>query len=120
MWTLAYRLLPVTAVLVAFALATGQAASPTGQSNGPREIIVAADGSGNYRTVQEAIAAAPTGTRAHPTLIRVRPGTYRELIYVQREKRFLRLVGDDPATTTVVYGLYAAQPGPDGKPLGTF
>ena len=93
----------------------------TRQSNGPRELVVAQDGSGTHTTLQEAIAAAPTGTRTQPTTIRVRPGTYREVLYVQREKRFLRLLGEEPGKTRwLVYGLYAALTGLDGKPIGTF
>jgi pectinesterase len=83
--------------------------------------VVAADGTGNFKTVHEAIDAAPqlTSTNTHWT-IRVKPGTYRELVYVQREKRFISLVGEDAAKTIITYDLRASQPGPDGKPIGTF
>jgi pectinesterase len=82
---------------------------------------VAADGSGQFKTIQEAINAAPqTSTKAAPWAIHVRAGTYHELVYVQREKHFVRLVGDDPKTTIITYGLYASLPGLDGKPIGTF
>jgi len=81
---------------------------------------VAADGSGDFTSVQEAIMAAPTGTAERPSVLRIRPGTYRELLYVQREKRFLRLVGEDPRTTIITYDLNAKQLGSDGKPIGTF
>lgn len=96
------------------------AAKGTGQSDGPREMTVAADGSGDYRTLQEAINAAPTGTRRQPTVIHIKPGTYKEVLYIQREKRFLHLVGEDAAKTMVTYDLYAGLPGLDGKPIGTF
>ena len=83
--------------------------------------IVAADGNGDYRTVQEAINAAPQNTSAdRPWIIFVKSGTYKEVVYVQREKRFLTLVGEDPATTIVSYGLHANMTGLDGKPIGTF
>lgn len=83
--------------------------------------IVAADGSGQFKSVQDAINAAPaTSSAASPWTIRVRPGIYRELVYVQREKHFVRLVGDDPRTTVITYDLRASLPGPDGKPIGTF
>ena len=85
-------------------------------------MTVAADGTGTYKTVQEAINAAPTGSPGHPTVIHVRPGIYKEIIYVQREKRYVRLLGDDPdpAKTIITYGLYAGMTGLDGKPIGTF
>jgi len=96
-------------------------AAAFGQAPPAVDAVVAADGSGQYRSVQEAINAAPQETSAtRRWIIAVRPGTYHELLYVQREKRFVMLVGDDPATTIVTYGLTAGDPGPDGKPMGTF
>lgn len=86
----------------------------------PTELIVAADGSGRFKTVQEAIMAIPAGTPADPVIIRIKPGTYKELLYVQREKRFFHLVGEDPSNTILTYDLYAGMQGPDGKPIGTF
>jgi pectinesterase len=82
---------------------------------------VAADGTGQFKSVQEAINAAPqTRSALVPWTIRIRPGTYRELVYVQREKNFVRLVGEDPARTTITFNLYASLPAPDGKAIGTF
>lgn len=68
-------------------------------SNVTGELVVAGDGGGQFATVQAALNAAAAGTPANPTVIRIRPGTYRELIYVMRERRFVRLVGEDPART---------------------
>ncbi len=83
--------------------------------------VVAADGSGQYKTVQEAINAAPQTTNAtnHWTIL-VKPGTYKEVIYVQREKRFVRLLGEDAAKSILTYNLSANLTGLDGKPIGTF
>jgi pectinesterase len=83
--------------------------------------VVAADGTGQFRTVQDAINAAPQGRGAStPWTIRIRPGAYHELVYVQREKNFVRLVGDDPARTTITFGRYASMLSPEGTALGTF
>src|SRR5438093_4809209 len=72
------------------------------------DAIVATDGSGKYKTVQEAINAVPqTASSEKQWVILIKPGTYKELIYVQREKRFVRLVGEDPATTILTYDLHA-------------
>ena len=86
----------------------------------PVELVVAADGSAKYKTVQEAVMAVPAGTAESPVVIRIRPGTYREIVYIQREKRFFRLVGEDAAKTVITYDLNANLKGPDGKPIGTF
>jgi pectinesterase len=86
------------------------------------DAVVAADGSGKYRTVREAIDAAPQVTHAdapHWTIL-VKPGTYREVLYIQREKRFISLVVEDAATTVLTFDLYNDLPGPDGKPIATF
>lgn len=83
-------------------------------------LTVAADGSAQFKSVQEAIMSVPAGTAASPVVIRIRPGVYKELIYVQREKRFFRLVGEDAEKTVLTFDLNANLPGPDGKPLGTF
>ena len=83
--------------------------------------IVDASGAGQYKTVQEAINAAPQLSSAGKHwVIYVRPGTYKELIYVQREKRFVSLIGADAATTKITYDLNANLLGPDGKIIGTF
>src|SRR5215471_17152436 len=84
-------------------------------------IVVAADGSGQYKTVQEAINAVPQTTRYdNPAIIRIKPGVYKELIYVQHEKRFVYLVGEDPEKTVLTYNLNANLIGVDGKIIGTF
>jgi hypothetical protein len=85
------------------------------------DVIVAADGSGRWRSVQEAPAAAPeTATADRPWTILVRPGTYRERVRIGRRKRALRLLGEDAGRTTITAGGYADQPGPDGQPIGPF
>jgi len=82
---------------------------------------VAQDGSGDYRTVQEAINAAPqTLTADNRWVIFIKAGTYREIVYVQREKHFVTLVGEDPLRTVITYNLSANNVGLDGKPIGTF
>ncbi|HEV2434769.1 MAG TPA: pectinesterase family protein [Verrucomicrobiae bacterium] len=85
------------------------------------ELVVAADGSGQFTNVQAAIDAAPQNTSpANWCVILIKPGVYKGLIYVQREKHFVRLVGEDPERTVLTYDLHANLPGPDGKPIGTF
>lgn len=86
------------------------------------DAVVAQDGSGQFTSVQEAISAAPLPApgKAGPWVILVRPGAYRERIYVQRERGDVLLRGEDPARTSIMFGLHAKMPGPDGKPIGTF
>ncbi|MGP8021142.1 MAG: pectinesterase family protein [Limisphaerales bacterium] len=85
------------------------------------ELVVAADGSGQFTNVQAAINAVPQNTNlTNWCVILIKPGVYKELIYVQREKHFVRLVGEDPEKTVLTYDLHAGLPGPDGKPISTF
>jgi pectinesterase len=83
-------------------------------------ITVAADGTGQFTKVQDAIMSIQDGTAANPVFIRIKRGTYNEAIYVQREKRFFHLIGEDPKTTILTYHLHANMLDKDGKPLGTF
>jgi pectinesterase len=81
------------------------------------DVTVAADGSGQFKTVQAAVEAAPGDARY---VIRIKPGVYKEHITIPKEKRFISLTGEDAKTTTLTFDLYAAMPGEDGKPIGTF
>jgi pectinesterase len=91
-----------------------------GQASGA-DATVAPNGDGQFKSIQDAINAAPQRTsRARPWVIHIKAGVYKELIYVQREKRFISLVGDGPEKTILTYNLNANLVGPDGKPIGTF
>ncbi|MBL9214739.1 MAG: hypothetical protein JNG83_04610 [Opitutaceae bacterium] len=98
------------------------AAGPRAPAAPPADAVVAADGSGQYTSLQEAINAAPVPAdpAAPRWVIHVKAGTYRERVYVQRERGRVRVVGEGAATTVVTYGLHANLPGPDGRPIGTF
>jgi pectinesterase len=104
----------VSALLLSLLLAAQAAAAPTDWP-AYADAVVAADGSGQFRSVQDAILAAPTARAGQPWIIYVRAGTYRERLYVQREKRFVALVGENAETTVVSYDLHANIPGPDGR-----
>ena len=83
-------------------------------------LFVAADGSAPFTTIQSAIMSVPSGSRENPVIIHIAPGTYRELIYIQREKRFFKLVGTSPTNTVLTFNLYAGITNAEGKPIGTF
>lgn len=88
----------------------------------PPDAVVAADGSGDYTSVQEAISRAPMRTGLHDPrwVIHVKPGTYRERIHVQRERGNILVRGEDAEKTVIVFNLNANLLGEDGKPIGTF
>jgi len=83
-------------------------------------LFVAQDGSAQFKTVQAAIMSVPSASRENPTIIHIAPGTYKELIYVQREKAFFRLIGENLTNTILSFNLYAGITNAEGKPIGTF
>lgn len=84
-------------------------------------ITVAADGSGDFRTVQAAIDSLPTrGTL--PVVIRIKPGTYKERLHLGPVSMPVTLAGEGPGAaekTVLTYDLSARSTGADGKPVGT-
>lgn len=111
-----YRLLLVFAVLGSWPCSQPSVAAAPSEP----DAVVAADGSGDFASIQKAVYAAPYRKSGPPWVIRVKPGVYEERVYVQRERGCLRLVGDDAERTVLSAGLHAHLPGPDGEPIGTF
>lgn len=58
------------------------------------DAVVAADGSGDYLTVQEAIDAAPEG-RAIPWLIFIKNGEYKGHVDIPKAKPYLHFIGQE-------------------------
>jgi pectinesterase len=63
-------------------------------------LVVAPDGSGDFRTIQEALDALPPDAPA-TRIILLRAGTYREKIFITKSR--VALVGDDRERTRLVY-----------------
>jgi len=65
-------------------------------------VTVAADGSGTYRKVQDAINAVPTNNK-QPVVITIKPGTYREIVTIPADKPYITLKGlGSTASQTVI------------------
>ena len=84
------------------------------------DIVVAQDGGGQFKNIQDAIMSVPAGSVESPVVVHIKPGVYKELIYVQHEKRFFHLVGEDAEKTILTFDLQANMIGPNGKPITTF
>jgi len=107
-----HRLL-VCALLV---LGTGAARSVFAETN----LYVSLDGSNQFKSVQEAINATPqSACSTNPCIIHIKAGTYKELVYAQREKHFVHIVGEGAEKTVLTFNLGAKTPGADGKPIST-
>ncbi|KAF8406817.1 hypothetical protein HHK36_005938 [Tetracentron sinense] len=63
-------------------------------------VVVAADGSGDYRTVSAAVAAAPEKSSTR-YVIRIKAGVYRENVEVPKKKTNLMFVGDGRTNTII-------------------
>ncbi|KAM7527035.1 hypothetical protein LguiB_030445 [Lonicera macranthoides] len=63
-------------------------------------LVVAKDGSGNFRTIGEAVAAAPNSS-ATRFVIHIKAGVYYEYIEVESRKTMLMFVGDGIGKTLV-------------------
>lgn len=84
-----------------------------------REITVAADGSGQFTSVQKAVDSAPSHSRER-SVIHIKPGIYRERVTVPPDKTFLTLHGDDAMTTVITFDMHP-MPNPNGgRALITF
>lgn len=64
------------------------------------DAVVAADGSGDFTSVQEAIDAAPDNSSV-PYLIFVENGEYDELVLIPESKPFIHLIGQDKEKTVI-------------------
>ncbi len=80
--------------------------------SGVYQSVVAADGSGNYKTIQEAVDAAPE-KQTKPWLIFVKNGSYEEQVVIPKEKPYIHLIGQDKNKTIIHLSLNVG-----GKPTG--
>jgi len=85
----------------------------------PDVLVVAADGSGDFKSVQQAVDRVPDNNQRR-IVIRIKPGRYEEQIRVSSGKRFLTLRGDDSQNTVLTYRLSAQQAGNTRLAFSTF
>ncbi|GII24723.1 hypothetical protein Pme01_43200 [Planosporangium mesophilum] len=69
---------------------------------GAARLTVAADGSGDFCTVQGAVDAVPLGNQ-RPVRIDVRAGTYDEIVYVRPDRPHITVSGQDRDRTVIRY-----------------
>ncbi|XP_031485945.1 pectinesterase-like [Nymphaea colorata] len=65
-------------------------------------VVVAHDGSGNYRTIGDAITAAPAndGSKGY-YVINVKAGVYQEYVTIPKAKKYIMMVGDGIGNTII-------------------
>lgn len=82
------------------------------------DFTVAADGSGDFTTVQAAINAVPD-MRAARTYIHIKPGVYKEKLTLPANKTNISFVGDEVTGTILTYDDYASKKNRFGENIGT-
>jgi pectinesterase len=82
------------------------------------DFIVAKDGSGNFKTVQEAINAVPD-LRANRTVIFIKNGTYKEKLTLPPTKINITFVGESVEKAILTYDDYAQKKNIFNENIGT-
>ncbi|WP_443937506.1 pectinesterase family protein [Pedobacter sp. MW01-1-1] len=82
------------------------------------DYTVAADGSGNFKTVKEAIDAVPD-FRNKPTVIYIKNGSYKEKLILPASKKNVKFIGEDQHKTILTYDDYAQKQNAFGEAKGT-
>ncbi|CAN1267132.1 Probable pectinesterase/pectinesterase inhibitor 17 [Linum perenne] len=71
------------------------------QSELPADLVVAKDGSGNFRTVKEAVAAAGERQRSGRFVIKIKSGIYVENVEIGNNLKNITLIGDGINRTVI-------------------
>lgn len=81
-------------------------------------ITVAADGSGTYKTVQEAINAVPDFRKVTTTIF-IKKGVYKEKLNLATSKQFIKIIGECVEKTILTYDDWAQKKNIFGEEKGT-
>ncbi len=84
-------------------------------------LTVAANGSGQFRSVQGAVDSIKAGTKV-PVVVFIKPGVYRQRVVVGPHLLAVTFLGEDGQArhTILTFSLNANQKGANGQPIGTF
>jgi len=77
------------------------------------QITVDINGSGDFKTIQEAVDSIPQNNQRRVVLIK--EGFYKQRVLIPKEKPFITLRGIDPFKTTISYNLNHDMNKPDGS-----
>lgn len=85
----------------------------------PCNLVVAADGSGDVKTVREAIAKVPDGNKTRCT-IKIKPGTYDEQVRVPASKPYISFIGQAGEKTVLTFKLSNKEAGSTSAAYATY
>jgi pectinesterase len=83
------------------------------------DVTVAADGSGDVRTVQEAINRVPDNN-SRRFVIAIKPGIYKEQVRIPANKPFVSLIGTDAEKTVLTFSLSNKEAGSTSAAFATY
>lgn len=81
------------------------------------KLIVALDGTGDFKTIQGALDSIPEDNEELVTIY-IKKGIYREKVHI--EKPYIRLIGEDERETKITFDDYARKIFTEGEEYGTF
>lgn len=84
-----------------------------------KTFVVAKDGTGDYRTVQAALDAVPSGNVEAVTIF-IKKGFYKEVVIVDARKNFVTLKGEDKRKTVLSFDNHAGTRLSNGDTLNTW
>jgi pectinesterase len=107
-------------VAAGLALVMAGVAPVAARTHDRADAVVAADGSGDFTTVQAAVDAVPAGN-ASAFVIAIRPGTYPGQVIVPADRPFITLLGlgRHPDDVVITDNRANGTLKPDGTPWGT-
>ena len=92
------------------------------QTSNPQQykyiFTVAKDGSGDYKTVQEALNAVPVKNKK-PFSIIIKNGIYKEKLFLDSTKNFVSLTGENKFNTILTYDDHTGKLYPKGDTINT-
>lgn len=83
-------------------------------TNYPSSLTVAQDGSGDFKTIQEAVNSTRDLGQAR-VVIHIKKGVYHEKLIIPSWKTNVSLIGDDKDNTIITNGDFSGKPNPGGK-----
>jgi len=84
------------------------------QQTWPTHLTVAQDGSGNYKTIQEAVNAMHDFSQERVTIF-IKKGVYHEKLVIPSWKTNISLIGESRDSTIITNDDYSGKPFPGGK-----
>jgi len=86
--------------------------------NAQKRVVVAHDGSGNYKTVQEALNAVPVNNK-NRLIIYVKNGVYKEKLHLDTGKNFVEMIGESRFNTILTYDDHPGKVSAKGDSINT-